>query len=250
MIDALIKLILAVLKILVDYKAAHSRSETAREAAQNDIQEMQNALATGDGESVTRLFEQLRTDALVSETRAGAEAGGDNSSGGSGSDTTGQRILQSEPNMDSGKIPNRENAAYAPAGVPSRAETNRIIFHHSASDSGDVEEIDGWHRDRGFACIGYHFVIPRKGHFQYGRKLQLVGAHTQGRNDDSIGVCIIGNLQDYPMTSSQEAECMRLYHDLCRLYSKTLLIEFHHEECPGSHVDRRAFKNVLAEAII
>ena len=37
-----------------------------------------------------------------------------------------------------------------------------IIIHCSATKEGrnyTVADIDRWHRERGFFCIGYHFVI-------------------------------------------------------------------------------------------
>ena len=37
---------------------------------------------------------------------------------------------------------------------------NAIYIHHSASPkSTTVEQINQWHLDRGWAGIGYHFVI-------------------------------------------------------------------------------------------
>ena len=41
-----------------------------------------------------------------------------------------------------------------------------IIIHCSATTEGkdfSVEDIDRWHRQRGFNGIGYHFVIYRDG---------------------------------------------------------------------------------------
>jgi N-acetylmuramoyl-L-alanine amidase len=130
-----------------------------------------------------------------------------------------------------------------------RTETNRIIFHHSASATGTVEEIRSWHIARGFGDIGYHFVIPLDGPFEPGRKVQATGAHAQGRNSDSIGVCIVGHLGRTEPTDSQINQSAKLYHDLCRVYCKELKIEFHHEECPGRLLDREAFTKTLQEMI-
>jgi N-acetylmuramoyl-L-alanine amidase len=129
--------------------------------------------------------------------------------------------------------------------LKSRAETKRIIFHHSLSNIGDVKRIRAWHLDRGYDDIGYHYVIPREGNFQSGRKVQLVGAHAAGKNFDSIGVCLVGMLNEYAPTDSQICESAKLYHDLCRAYSSILAIEFHHELCPGKFLDREVFTNTL-----
>ena len=92
----------------------------------------------------------------------------------------------------------------------------RIVIHHSASDWGTARVIDGWHRERGWSGIGYHFVVLNgylnaedcaasrryqclTGSIEAGRPLDLdewveaneVGAHTLGYNRDSIGICMI-----------------------------------------------------------
>ena len=49
-----------------------------------------------------------------------------------------------------------------------------IIIHCSATREGrdyTVADIDRWHRERGFFCIGYHFVIYRDGSIHVGRSV-------------------------------------------------------------------------------
>ena len=72
-----------------------------------------------------------------------------------------------------------------------------IIIHCSATPEGKsftVADIDRWHRQRGFAQIGYHYVIYLDGSVHKGRPIELVGAHCQGHNAHSIGICYIGGL--------------------------------------------------------
>lgn len=130
-----------------------------------------------------------------------------------------------------------------------RIETNRIVFHHSLTDSGDVITFREYHMGaHGWEDIGYHFVVPKEGNFQYGRKMQYEGAHAKGKNHDSIGVCLVGNFYNYEPTVSQLEECVRLYHDICRVYNKKLEIDFHREgdnPCPGPLLDREDFKEIL-----
>ena len=74
---------------------------------------------------------------------------------------------------------------------------DKIIIHCSASREGQnvtVEQIDKMHRQRGFACIGYHYVIYLDGSIHEGRDISKVGAHTTGYNTGSIGICYIGGL--------------------------------------------------------
>ena len=131
-----------------------------------------------------------------------------------------------------------------------RKYTERIIFHHSASGpTTTLADIREWHLARNFEDIGYHFVIPCEGKAERGRDLHAIGAHANGRNADSIGVCMIGHFGEYGPTDNQINEAAQLYHGLCRAYSKKLLIEFHHEQCPGKLLDRAAFAKTLEDTL-
>lgn len=71
----------------------------------------------------------------------------------------------------------------------------RIILHCSATTNGksvSVEEIRSWHLERGFKDIGYHLVIDVDGTVGNGRGLNQEGAHCEGENYDSIGICLVG----------------------------------------------------------
>lgn len=72
-----------------------------------------------------------------------------------------------------------------------------IIVHCSATREGQdirASDIDKWHRERGFAMIGYNYVIDLDGKVEKGRPLTMTGAHCKGWNDRSIGICYIGGL--------------------------------------------------------
>ena len=74
----------------------------------------------------------------------------------------------------------------------------KIIVHCSATPEGraiTVEDIDQWHRERGFNGIGYHFIIYLDGSIHLGRPIEKSGAHCAGQNSNSIGVCYIGGLE-------------------------------------------------------
>ena len=74
---------------------------------------------------------------------------------------------------------------------------NLIVVHCSATPEGKdftVNDIDRWHRARGFKKIGYHYVVYRDGTVHPGRAENEVGAHVSGYNNNSIGVCYIGGL--------------------------------------------------------
>ena len=76
-------------------------------------------------------------------------------------------------------------------------EIKSIILHCSATPEGKdftVADITRWHKERGFRTIGYHYVVYRDGTVHKGRPVEQIGAHCEGHNKDSIGVCYIGGL--------------------------------------------------------
>ena len=71
----------------------------------------------------------------------------------------------------------------------------RIILHCTATPEGrhvDVATINGWHVQRGWSGIGYHYVIYLDGSVHNGRDVSKAGAHVAGHNADTIGVVYVG----------------------------------------------------------
>jgi len=77
---------------------------------------------------------------------------------------------------------------------------NLIVVHCSATKpSMDIgaEDIRRWHvEDNGWSDIGYHFVIKRDGEIEIGRPIDRAGAHCYGHNKYSIGICMVGGIDD------------------------------------------------------
>lgn len=102
----------------------------------------------------------------------------------------------------------------------------RIIIHCSATKPGQVcnaEIIDKWHKEKGYKCIGYHYVILPDGTIEIGRKEQEKGAHCSGYNSDSIGICYVGGLDEKgkpkdTRTIEQKIALINLIQDLCSRY--------------------------------
>jgi N-acetyl-anhydromuramyl-L-alanine amidase AmpD len=76
-----------------------------------------------------------------------------------------------------------------------RKSTDYIAVHaadtYARMDIG-LEEIDQWHRAKGWSGCGYHYVIRRDGTVETGRELYSMGAHVKGYNHNSIGICLVG----------------------------------------------------------
>ncbi|MET3601142.1 N-acetylmuramoyl-L-alanine amidase [Martelella mangrovi] len=74
---------------------------------------------------------------------------------------------------------------------------DHLVVHCAATPEGKpftVKDIDRWHRERGFRCIGYHYVIYLDGSIHPGRPVEEIGAHVKGHNRSSIGICYIGGV--------------------------------------------------------
>ena len=90
-------------------------------------------------------------------------------------------------------------------------EITEIIIHCSATVEGKhftVEDIDRWHKARGWQGIGYHYVIYLDGSIHRGRDLNKIGAHCTGHNKNSIGICYIGGVDknNKPKDTRTEAQ--------------------------------------------
>lgn len=124
----------------------------------------------------------------------------------------------------------------------------RIIVHHSAGSTvATVETIDAEHRRRGFSCIGYHWLIHQLrdgGPWQVspGRPEPDVGAHDQGQNSDSIGICLAGDYTRGPVPPDAWEVLCAVVANRCRAYGLTAVdVEGHGENeppttptaCPG-----------------
>ena len=120
---------------------------------------------------------------------------------------------------------------------------SEIIIHCSATPEGKdftVEDIDRWHKERGFKCIGYHYVIYRDGTIHEGRPVGQMGAHCKGHNSSSIGVCYIGGLDSEgkakdTRTPEQITSLRNLIDSCVKLYPGAKVYghrEFANKDCP------------------
>lgn len=125
----------------------------------------------------------------------------------------------------------------------------RIIWHHSADNSNENQfaKIDAYHKTRGFPIsslgyyVGYHFVIEKNGAVIKARMSDEIGAHDQGENPDSVGICLAGNFDIEMPTYAQELAFRVVLLELMLKWGITLLqIEPHRRDdqtsCPGKNL--------------
>jgi N-acetylmuramoyl-L-alanine amidase len=107
-----------------------------------------------------------------------------------------------------------------------------LVIHCSATPAGrehTVEDIRRWHIRRGFEDIGYHYVITLDGCVHKGRPEGLVGAHVEGHNAKTIGICYVGgtdaNLQPKDTrTPEQRAAMLELLCELKGRYPDAMIV--------------------------
>ena len=116
---------------------------------------------------------------------------------------------------------------------------NAIVIHWSASGDVSAKTIDGWHKARGMAEIGYNKVIRKSGQAEMGRAEELVPAHTKNFNQNSLGVCLTGGLNDswYPTPEQLFTLNVTLKNWQGKYGITTSQIFFHRDKgqtaCPG-----------------
>lgn len=87
-----------------------------------------------------------------------------------------------------------------------RKTTKHIVLHCSATrpnmDIG-VKDIRRWHIAQGWDDVGYHYVIRRDGRVEKGRPEQDVGAHVARYNSSSLGICLVGGVNQKDFTKPE-----------------------------------------------
>lgn len=108
-----------------------------------------------------------------------------------------------------------------------------------------VKEIRRWHKNKGWADIGYHAVIRRNGTIELGRPWHVKGAHARGHNHNTIGICLIGGIDAYKrpvanFTAAQEQSLALLVAGLKTVYKVNKVIGHNdltdRKACPSFNV--------------
>lgn len=135
-----------------------------------------------------------------------------------------------------------------------------IVIHHAEIDNGNKEYYHWLHKAYfGWEAIGYHFVIgngvdnlSKDGYIQVARDIKYQGAHVKSANHESIGICLVGNLDNYRATEKQYKSLVSLVKKLMndfKLEAKDIVghrdFENVSKTCPGKMFDLEEFRRRL-----
>ena len=124
---------------------------------------------------------------------------------------------------------------------------NLIVIHCSATRCDKpfpYDALEACHRARGFNGCGYHYYVTRDGHLHVGRSEDKPGAHAEGYNAHSLGICYEGGLDekgnsDDTRTPAQKATLIALLRSLKVDYPNAEILG--HCELEGVHKDCPSF---------
>lgn len=110
-----------------------------------------------------------------------------------------------------------------------------LVVHCSAVRPGQrssARDIARWHKAQGWKSIGYHFIVRRDGTVEMGRALEEIGAHCQGHNRHSVGICYEGGLDENgkpadTRTPAQRLALRQLLEQLHGQFPKALIVGHH-----------------------
>lgn len=137
-----------------------------------------------------------------------------------------------------------------------RRSIKTIVNHCAATPEGkhfDANDINAWHKDRGWSGIGYHFVILLDGTIEVGRPIGQTGAHTRGKNTGSVGIGYIGGVTrdgkqaKDTRTAAQKAAMLWLNQELADMYGVTRISghnEYASKACPSFQVKSDELGNI------
>ena len=134
-------------------------------------------------------------------------------------------------------------------GFVRRGSTDEIILHHAEAKSASVEEVNRWHLERGWTGIGYHFYIRKDGKVYRGRPEWAVGAHAQGHNSRSVGICVEGSYMTETMPKAQFDALVGLVREEMAKYPGAKVLrhrDVNSTDCPGTNYPWEALLAALS----
>lgn len=129
----------------------------------------------------------------------------------------------------------------------------RITVHHDGMNAFTsttrsaaarrLENIRASHVGKGWADIGYHYVIDPAGRVWQGRPTSLQGAHVRHNNPGNLGIMVMGNYDEQQVSSASRSALHSTLGTFMRQYRVHHNRVYTHQElvataCPGTSLQR------------
>jgi N-acetylmuramoyl-L-alanine amidase-like protein len=154
-----------------------------------------------------------------------------------------------------GVVPRSQWARYGPNVrlADPMVRIQRITVHHDgmppvriatmAAAAARIELIRRGHRGKGWADIGYHYIVDPQGRVWEGRPITLQGAHVKNQNPHNLGILVLGNFEIQRPTASATSAVERFLVEQMHRYRVPLSKVYTHRElaataCPGRNLQR------------
>lgn len=150
-------------------------------------------------------------------------------------------------------------------------KVTRVTLHHTASkrlpgtswssNAVMMRNLQADHQDgRGWADLGYHYVIDRQGRVWQGRDARWQGAHAGNgaANRNNVGIALVGDFDRYAPSAAQKRSLKRLVRWVCSTHDVAPSRIAGHQHvlkaftgggtaCPGRHLN--AYLGELRRAV-
>lgn len=139
------------------------------------------------------------------------------------------------------------------------------VLHHSVTQAPDlvppfdddydaIRALEAIGESRFGGGISYTFPITPAGLIFQGHSIGRIGSHTAGRNSTSVGIVLVGNYENQPVTPEQDSALAWLLNEgVTQQFWRLNTITWGHRDlkataCPGKNAyDRIAHFNALAD---
>ncbi|MBX3324144.1 MAG: N-acetylmuramoyl-L-alanine amidase [Phycisphaeraceae bacterium] len=118
-----------------------------------------------------------------------------------------------------------------------------VALNSMAACASRIETIRNGHRSKGWADIGYHYVIDPEGRVWEGRTTTLQGAHVKDQNPGNLGILVLGNFEQQQPTPRALTALDQFLIAQSRQYRIPASRIYTHQElaptaCPGRNLQR------------
>lgn len=119
-------------------------------------------------------------------------------------------------------------------------DITHIALHHSGTIGGSAKSFANYHvKTKDWPGIAYHFVINEDGVTYITNKLTTITYNVAGSNDNTVGVCFIGNFDTESISENQIYSGINICANIMNFLGRKLVIDGHRNfpnattSCPG-----------------